>query len=226
MVIINSIADDDLVSSFYNFVDTFEADALRNCAAGCNSTSSFQQVVIPLLSRLQYNSIPEPVDVAALLPKVAKFALLVKPHFALSEICRGMNEAHPSFWGRCSNPTLMCSIYEMLVPTSERVLAMVSEPEFQTSGQQRVFDYLRRFIQSLSTDELGKFLRFTTGYSICGPIRLIISFNTVQGFQRRPTANTCTPSLCFSVAYLSYSDFHTEFLALLNSSHLWHFDSI
>ena len=70
-------------------MDTFEADALRNCAAGCNG-SSFQQVVISLLSRLQYNSIPESSDVAALLPKVAKFDLLVKPHFALSEICRGM----------------------------------------------------------------------------------------------------------------------------------------
>ena len=99
-------------------MDKFEADALRNRAPGYDS-SSFQQVVIPLLSRLQYNSIPEPSDVAALLPKVAKFALLIKTHFALSEICRGMNEAHPSFWGRCSNPTLVCSIYEMLVSTSE-----------------------------------------------------------------------------------------------------------
>ena len=79
---INSIADVEL-SSFYNFVDTFKADALRICAAGYNCSSWFQQVVIPLLSRLQYNG-----DVAALLPKVA---LLVKPHFALSKFCRGMN---------------------------------------------------------------------------------------------------------------------------------------
>ena len=39
---IDSIADDDLLSSFYNFMDTFKADTLRNCAAGCNS-SLFQQ---------------------------------------------------------------------------------------------------------------------------------------------------------------------------------------
>ena len=120
----------------------------------------------------------------------------------------------------------MCSVYEMLLPTPERVLAMVSELEFQTSSQQTVFYYLHRFIQSLSTDDLGKFLKFTTGYSVCGPVYLSITFNCVQGFQRRPTPNTCTPSLSLSVAYSSYNDFYTEFLALLKSSHLWYFDSV
>ena len=206
-------------------MDAFEADIIRRCAAGCDN-DTFQQVVVPLLSRLQYNSIPNPSDVSALLRKIAKFALLIKPYFALSEIHRGLQEAHPSFWGKCCNPTLMCSVYKMLLPTPERVLAMISEPEFQTSSQQTAFYYLCRLIQSLSTDDLGKSLRFTTGYSICGPVYLSITFNSVQEFQRRPTTNMCTPSLSLSVAYSSYNDFHAEFVSLLNSSHLWYFDSV
>ena len=222
---IESVTDDDLLSSFYNFVEPFEGDALRQCATGCDN-SMFQHVVIPLLSRFQYNSIPNPQDVQALLPKIAKFALLIKPHFALSEIRRGMQDAHPSFWGMCNNPTLIVSLYDLLQPTTERVLAMVSEPQFNTMSKQTVFDYLRRFIQSLSTDDLGKFLRFTTGFSVCGPGSIKLVFNSVQGFQRRPTADTCTPSLSLSVTYSSYNDFSAEFHSLLGSSHLWFFDSI
>ena len=214
-----------IFSSFHNFLDSFEADALRECVTGCDD-GMFQRVVIPLLSRFQCNSIPDQHDVQAHLPEVARFALLVKPYFALSEISRGMQEAHPSLWGHCNNPTLLSSLYEMLLPTHERVLAMVTEPEFHNMGQQRVFDYLRRCIQTLSTNELGRFLRFTTGYSVCGPVHISITFNSAQGFQRRPTTNTCTPSLTVSVTYSSFNDFYSKFQCLRRSSHLWFFDSI
>ena len=222
----NTITDDELLSSFYNFVDSFEADALQRCAsAGCDD-GTFQQVIIPLLSRYHYNSIPIQSEVKGIMPNLARFALLEKPYYALSEIRRGMHEAHPSFWVKCNKPSLVTSLYDILTPTTERVLAMVAEPDFQTISQERVFDYLRRFIRSLSSDDLGKFLRFTTGYSVCGPVYLSIEFNSVQGFQRRPTANTCTPSLTLSVVYSSYNDFSFEFRSLLNSSNFWFFDSV
>ena len=59
----NTITDDELLSSFYNFVNSFEADALQRCAsAGCDD-GTFQQIVIPLLSRYHCNSTPFPFKV-------------------------------------------------------------------------------------------------------------------------------------------------------------------
>lgn len=225
---VGSVTDDELLDSFYNFIDPFEADAIRQCVTASTESvhSIFQHIIIPLLSRFQCNTIPTQDNLQSLLPQVAKFALIVKPFFALSEIRRGMMDAHPAFWQSCGNPSLMHSVYQLLVPTAEKVLAMVSEPQFQTMGQERVFDYLRRFILSLSLDELGKFLRFVTGYAVCGPVHISIQFNNIQGFERRPTANTCSPSLTLSVAYTSYNDFASEFHHLLRSSNLWFFDSI
>ena len=213
----STITDDELLSSFYNFVDSFEADTLQRCvSAGCDE-GTFQQVVIPLLSRYHYNSISIQSEVKGIMLNLARFALLEKPYYALSEIRRGMHEAHPSFWVRCNKPSLVTSLYDILTPTTERVLAMVEEPDFHTMSQERVFNYLRRFIRSLSSDDLGKFLRFTTGYSVCGPVHLSVEFNSVQGFERRPTVNTCTPSLTLSVVYFSYNDFNVEFRSLQTS---------
>ena len=64
----------------------------------------------------------------------------------------------------------MSCLYRQL---TGQVLGMTCEPDFDTIGQQTVFDYLHRFIQSLSTDALGKLLRFVTGYSV-GHLRLAL----------------------------------------------------
>ena len=222
-----SVTNEDLLTSFYNLVDPFEADILRECMSGSHtSDDTLQLTLVPLLSRFSCNKIPTSNDVKSIIPEVARFALRVRPFFALSEIRRGMLDAHPSFWKKCKNPNLTQSLCKLLIPTPEKVLGMIPEPEFHTMGQQTVFDYLRRYIRSLSSEDLGKLLRFMTGYSVCGPISICIEFNNVQGFERRPTANTCTPSLSLSVAYSSYSDFASEFNRLLMNSHLWFFDSI
>ena len=217
------MTDEDLLASFYNFVDPFEADTLRECMSGSRINDS---TVVPLLSRFNCNKIPTSNNVKSIIPEVARFALLVRPFFALSEIRRGMVDAHPSFWQKCKNPNLTQSLFELLIPTPEKVLSMIPEPECTTMGQQTVFDYLRRYIRSLSSEELGKLLRFITGYSVCGPIAIGIQFNNVQGFERRPTANTCSPSLTLPVAYSSYCDFVCEFNRILMNSHLWFFDSV
>jgi hypothetical protein len=58
----------------------------------------------------------------------------------LREINRGMRCHTPEFWEKCKNPNLTKSMYELLVPTNDRILGMISEPSFQTMGQEMVFD--------------------------------------------------------------------------------------
>ena len=53
------ITDDELVTSFLNFTDSFEADAVRQCTSGSISSEvdcRFQNTVVPLLSRFNCNT--------------------------------------------------------------------------------------------------------------------------------------------------------------------------
>ena len=95
-----------------------------------------------------------------------------------------------------------------------------------TSMQERSFDYLRRLIHSLSPDLLEKFLCFVTGISVCAEEKIKITFNSMEGFRRRPTSNTCSMILHFPTSYESYAAFQDEFILILNSSQWWFFDAV
>ncbi len=85
--------------------------------------------------------------------------LLCQPYYVLAKMKRGMMA---ELWQNIS-PKLPKEILMLLTPTTEKVLNMIYEPDFRTSTQQQTFDYLRRFINQLSTENLGKFLQSVTG---------------------------------------------------------------
>ena len=139
-----------------SIISNWNSFPVRQCTPGSISSEvdcRFQNTLIPLLSRFNCSSVPQPCYVKSVIPTVATFALLVKPFFALREISCGMNTTHPEFWVKCKNPNLTNSMYELLFPTNDRVLEMISEPSFHTMGQEMVFDFLWWFIPSLSCNE-------------------------------------------------------------------------
>ncbi len=104
----------------------------------------------------------------------------------------------------------------LLTPTTEKVLNMIYEPDFRTFTQQQTFDYLRRFINQLSTENLGKFLQFVTGTPQCALQHVKVVFNsTGESFARIPVASTCSMSLNLPTSYNSFSIFSAEFQSIL-----------
>ena len=45
-------------------------------------------------------------------------------------------------------------------------------------------------------------------------------------FERRPTASTCSMTLCLPTTYQSFSVFVREFTEVLENSHMWSFDAL
>ncbi len=87
--------------------------------------------------------------------------------------------------------------------------------------------YLRRFINQLSTENLGKFLQFVTGTPQCALQHVKIVFNsTGESFARRPVASTCSMSLNLPTSYNSFSIFSAEFQSILDNMQMWAFDAI
>lgn len=220
-----SVCEDELVSAFYEFIDEFEAKAARKCIEG-EAEGELETVVIPMLSRFQIFSKPTSVNLADLIVKAARYAFITKPFYALTQIRRGLLKAHPLLWRRCTTPALVVRLYDMLRPTVPLVWAMIEEPSLSTPAKDVTFDYLRRFIHSLSAEMLKKFLRFVTGMSVCSNKKITVQFNLLEGFQQRPTSHTCSQSLHLPVTYTGYTAFQDHFMSILNNSTMWYFDSL
>lgn len=213
-----------LVSSFLEFVDQFKAEAICQCMAPAHQNEDLlKTVIIPMLSRFNVFSIPTCDTLPDLVLLAARYCFLEKPYFALSEMRRGMIASHPSLWKRCSTTPIIKQLYVVLTPTIHRVWNLIREPNLTCAAEETTFDYLRRFIHSLSVDLLGKFLSFLTGFSVCAE-NIKIIFNKSQGIQRRPTSTTCTMTLHLPTMYNSFTAFTDEFRLILANSSLWFFD--
>ena len=86
-----------------------------------------------------------------------------------------------------------------------------------TIVQTRVFGYLLSFVGSLDCDQLRRFLRFVTGGSTVLGTEIEVTFNTLDGFARRPISHTCTCTLEISTTYSTYPEFIEDFSILLAS---------
>ena len=61
-------------------------------------------------------------------------------------------------------------------------------------------------------------MHFVTGSSVCTVRRIDVSFNTLSGLARRPVAHTCDPLLELPSTYMNYSEFYSEFQAILSET--------
>ena len=219
--------NDVLEKEFLMFIDDFEREAAEECLAGGEETSQvFNDIIMPMVGRFRYRKVPNRETLKEVLVSLARYSLVCLPHYGLTEMRKGMEAAHGEFWGRVAG-SLPMELFEMLSPTTEKVLAMVIEPEFSRSAEEETFDYLRRFIYQLSPERLGKFLQFATGTPQCALQNISVTFNsTKDSFARRPVASTCIMMLNLPTSYHSFTSFLTEFQGVLDNSHMWSFDAI
>ncbi len=78
-------------------------------------------------------------------------------------------------------------------------------------------DHLKRYVRNLDEKDARLFLRFATGFDIILCDSILVMFSSLEGFQRRPIAHTCTDVLELPVGYESYIDFRSELDSILHS---------
>ncbi len=131
--------------------------------------------------------------------------------------------ANPSLWRYCAL-AVGIELCHSLLPTNMKVWNIVEEPVHRNSTESRCFDYLRRFIFTLSTESLSLLLRFVTGSPHCVNQTVSVNFFVPSSsFVRRPTVTTCGMVLHLPSTYESFTQFSQEFGEILRSSHLWSF---
>jgi hypothetical protein len=216
-----------LTSSFLRYVDEFEQDALKSIMNGdCDADidEDVHENVIAVLSRCQSTQLPTRKNIHQVVYNVAMSELVCRPTHALQAIHKGLMAAHPEMWSRITIDDID-HLYTDLIPTPKKVWQLISPVnETLTRQEEKVFDFLRRFILSLDCRMLGLFLRFTSGSSYAGP-KIKVDFNSQEaGFKRSPLVNTCSPHLHLSTSYVTLKEFKTEFINVLNQSDFWYMD--
>lgn len=160
-----------------------------------------QENVLAIFSCLHSTATPTSDNLEQLTRSIAKFTLVNQPYFVLEKIRSGMLTSHSALWQACS-PDVAKSLYRALLPSAAQVWEMVIEPEFSSPVEERVFDFFRRFVISLSVEMLGSLLQFITGKPQCSINDIKVTFCvSATNFERRPTASTCSMTLCLPTEY-------------------------
>lgn len=221
-----SIPDSVIVETFPDCLSDYESKIIRE-AVQCSSvySQSMKSKIISVLSRFGCREVPTCDNIYSVIVKVARYEFLVKPLAAISQIHSGIPAVHVPFWHKQSVIS-MRRLYYTLTATPERVVEIL-ESGASNPCEERVMSYLEQFVGSMSKDMLRKFLRFTTGSSVCLCKRITVEFNGLTDFARRPLSHTCDCVLELSSTYTTYPEFVSEFEQVLGQpENCWTMDAL
>ena len=220
-----AIPDSIIVESFVDFVSVYESTVFHDALKmSYESESTFpprmQESLVSILGSMGCREAPSPSKIQQLIIDVARYELTVKPLSALYSLRAGVPVEYHPFWKEFSVQKLY-DLYRALNVTPESFLSALKTSDDIDANQTRVFSYLKTFIGNITSQDLRNLLRFITGSSVMMNKEISISFNSIDGFARRPISHTCSCILELSTAYLSYPEFSEEFLNILRSEVAW-----
>ncbi len=178
-----------------------------------------------MLSRFGCREVPDSLNIKDVIVKVAQYEFIAKPLAAITMISTGIPLLHTSFWSHKSVEDLRL-LYLGLTATSAKVLEVV-ESDPTDKNEERVLGYLTQYIGSMSQDKVRRFLRFTTGSSVCMTKKITVVFNRLSGFARRPISHTCSCLLQLPSSYATYLELVNEFNHVLAQPEVsWCMDAV
>ena len=220
------IPDSILLHVFPDLLSDLEAGVLRE-AIGCKSqfTQELKNKLVAVLARFDCREIPTIKTIKALLIRISHYEFLSKPLAAVTLMNSGIPSAHKALWQSKSVGELY-QVYMALTATPAKVLEAFYV-ETTNQNEERVLTYLQQFVGSMKQDMVRRFLRFTTGSSVCLSRNIKVTFNGLSGFSRHPISHTCTSMLKLPTTYKNYTEFVSEFEQLLmQPENEWTMDAI
>lgn len=219
------VGDDEIIDGFLNYVSMDERKLLKQvmeiAAMGDQDNDIFKSDdIFELLEDYKCRRLLTARNAREIICEIARQELHQKPHLIVS--CWGIifNVLKKDF---PSNNELD-QIYEKLVPTNKKVLALL-KVDSDNESERDSFNFLKRYIKGLDETGIRNFLRFTTGSESIIVDSITISFIiSTTTFQRRPIAHTCGPMLELPI-YTNLGEMREDFSKILSLSR-WEMDIV
>lgn len=207
-----------MLDAFLDYISETERSTFRD-AIKCKArfSAGVQSALLDVLSRFGCRVLPTRENLLSTIQNVSNYEFLAKPAAAIALIYSGIPKNHNDFWQNQSVNDL-CSIFNQLTVTSEKVLKMLAPPEAKSISETRIYGYLVLMIGNMNTDDLRSLLRFTTGSSVCTTKYIFINFNGLTGLARRPIAHTCSSTLEIPTSYVNFEDFLGDFQSIISKT--------
>lgn len=225
------VTGDVLVASLKQYLSEDDANTLQYSLDHpeelANKDGPLYAKCCRIVFALDARELPGPSNIHKMLESLASSSLIYKVMWPLMQIRQGLF-CYPLLWGGCGASVLQ-ALTEDMVPTGEKVLRQL-QFEHSSSGdlyslEERVKGYLEEFLLQLSRAELAKLLQFWTASDLLLADKLTVAFNSTEGLQQRPIANTCVCQLVLSRLYLSQAQFTENVMRHLSSGFAEQFDS-
>ena len=196
---------------------------MENCLANNDDPHELQSdEVIDFLECFNCRTVLNKDNCQKVITELAKQELIQKPHIMLScwqPILSSLKDFEPF-----QSVESLEAFYDSIKPTNKKVLQLlVAQPE--TNGERDSLKFLQRYIRGLDEQNLGHFLRFTTGADVLIVSQITLSFLKVEGIYKTPVAHTCGPVLELPSTYQDFCELREIFNNILSKSD-WHMDVV
>lgn len=160
---------------------------------------------LDLLDRFGCKNVPKAGQVKDIVLEIAHKELIQTPRYIVDSWSTPLAALHQEF----ASTDLLLQLFARATPTTKKVIALLdANPE--TNAQRDALSYLKRYVRGLEGEKLTKFLRFCTGSNMLCVEKITVSFNTLEGAERRPVAHTCGAVLDLPSTYPSFPMFREE----------------
>ena len=226
-----SVSKKLLLETLVDFISAEERKVIKQALAHTNSgayPNDLQNDLEDILATYGVRVLPKPSTLPKIIEQVAYYQFINKPAAAIALINSGIPVIHRNFW-MDKSPDYIAELHKHLTVTPAKMLQFLRLPDAHTPQQQQVCSYLRTMIGNLNKDKLRLLMRFITGSCVCTTNKIVVAFNGLQGFARRPLAYTCDCLLQLPTAYVNYDDFYSDFRSILQQTHdefSWRMDGL
>ena len=210
------LSNDVLLNSFKNYISLEEKDLINSV------TDNFEDVkeeIIEMLSDYNCQRIPTKENFRELLVEIAHAEIVQKPRYI-------SNCFHEIFRKFCMNPVdtpiNLIQYYEKRSPSAKKVIKCLKF-DSKNENERNIFNYLSKYLKSISKDDLSLFLRFVTGGDLLPDH---IDIEIVHQEPRAPRARTCAAILTLSPTYSCFNELAEEFGSILKSPESFAFSFI
>ena len=212
--VVGTVTNECLISSFMLLLPENEREILQ-CAL--NAEESFPTYeMIEILSDYGVQKCPTKENVKEILIQVSTTELVAKPFLCLNKPQEGMGP----FWKAVTSDEIG-ALYMLCSPTNTNVIPSL---QLHGDGQQenKVFQWLVRYLRSKNQQCVSRFLRFCTGSDIVLPYSSIkVRMENMSALSMRPKAQTCFRVLVIPKNYPTQSRLRDNMDFYLSNPHLW-----
>ena len=197
------------IESFKNYVTIDEKELIQDTLKEFNASEE----LLDLLSYYKCYRKPTEENIVDIFLELAHQELVQRPRYVSN--CFSNQFARRKLPAEFENVDGFISFYNERKPTANKIVKNFS---FSPKNDQEsaVFDHLCRYVKSLSSGDMKKFLQYVTGGDLMPSGKIEIAMVDDQT-PRSPVARICVPMIELSSSYSKFNELAEELNNILNN---------